>query len=156
MEDAPCCGKFLGGPVSGGQIFAKGTETWSRRIIHATTTKPICELYPLIIKGSTTGYTILDLLNVFARIESRLVANLFRRTREKTFPICGISLGPARSLLVTDAETSHYSAEVTVNQRRNWTEERRRGRRKIRSFPKGQQNSTCNRNKRGIPRFDLG
>ena len=43
-------------------------------------------------------------------------------------------------LLVTDAETSRYFAEVTVNQRRNWTEEEGR-RRKIRSFPKRQQNS---------------
>ena len=64
--------------------------------------KPIClHLYPLMIKGSTTGYTIRDLLYVFAKFESSLVANLCRGTREKTFPICGISLGPARSSLRT-------------------------------------------------------
>ena len=51
-ENAPCCGKFLGGPVSCSQIFAKGngdrTETLRRRIIHATTPKLICDFYPLV------------------------------------------------------------------------------------------------------------
>ena len=139
MEDAPCCGKFLGGPVSWSQIFAKGngdgTETFSRIIIHANLF--VISAHAHLFHLLTTLLVICYMVSQILKADSVQISG--KKTARRHFQSVEFLGGPlvpryGRGNKPLFRRSDRKSAPELDRRRR-------KRRRKIRSFPKGQQNS---------------